>query len=164
MNASYLLGGWSSENLKLHGSLIFEKMESITLELSMERLLQRKTDKGLQKELPEENKCFKMVYDFQKPDNKNVPRLFIRSNGENFSPAVKELDLPINTILDIYDQRLFKTENKNLPLFKDSLRKIIDYFKLGFSRHNSYKHFPFKWKGSSEYENIADFYQDTISS
>ncbi|MCA9365098.1 MAG: type V CRISPR-associated protein Cas12a/Cpf1, partial [Candidatus Moranbacteria bacterium] len=39
-----------------------------------------------------------------------------------------------------------------------------DYFKLGFSRHNSYKHFPFKWKESSEYKNIADFYQDTIRS
>ncbi|MEK7142190.1 MAG: type V CRISPR-associated protein Cas12a/Cpf1 [Patescibacteria group bacterium] len=160
---SYLLGGWSSE-FETHGSLIFEKNGKYYLGVINGKALTKENRQRLAEGITEENKCFKMVYDFQKPDNKNVPRLFIRSNGENFSPAVKELDLPINTILDIYDQRLFKTENKNLPLFKDSLRKIIDYFKLGFSRHNSYKHFPFKWKGSSEYENIADFYQDTISS
>lgn len=160
---SYLLGGWSSE-FETYGSLIFEKKGKYYLGVINGKALAKEKRQRLTEGITEENKCFKMVYDFQKPDNKNVPRLFIRSKGENFSPAVKELNLPINTVLDIYDKGLFKTENKNHPLFKDSLIKIIDYFKLGFSRHNSYKHFPFKWKESLEYKNIADFYQDTIRS
>ena len=39
----------------------------------------------------------KVVYDFQKPDNKNTPRLFIRSKGTSFAPAVSQYNLPIES-------------------------------------------------------------------
>lgn len=160
---SYLLGGWSSE-FETYGSLLFEKNGKYYLGVINGKALSKEKRQTLTQSITNENRCRKMVYDFQKPDNKNVPRLFIRSKGKNFAPAVEELNLPIKTVLDIYDQGLFKTENKNHPSFKESLIKMIDYFKLGFSRHNSYKHFSFKWKESSKYKNIADFYQDTIRS
>ena len=108
----------------------------------------------------------KVIYDFQKPDNKNTPRLFIRSKGENYAPAVSRYNLPIESIIDIYDKGLFKTEYRkvNPKVYKESLIKIIDYFKLGFSRHDSYKHYNFTWKDSSEYNDIAAFYADVMSS
>ena len=49
------------------------------------------------------------VYLFQKVDAKNIPRIFIRSKGSNLAPAVNEFQLPIETILDIYDNKFFTT-------------------------------------------------------
>lgn len=112
----------------------------------------------------EQNKAKRFVYDFQKPDNKNTPRLFIRSKWDNFAPAVEDLKLPINDIIDIYDSELYKVDKKNPTKHKESLRKLIDYFKLWFTKHQSYKHFNFIWKNSNEYENIADFYRDVEKS
>lgn len=108
----------------------------------------------------------KVVYDFQKPDNKNTPRLFIRSKGENYSPAVSQYNLPIESVIDIYDKGLFKTEyrNKNPEIYKQSLVKMIEYFKLGFTNHQSYKDYHFCWKESSDYNDISEFYADVINS
>ncbi|MBO5608518.1 MAG: type V CRISPR-associated protein Cas12a/Cpf1 [Treponema sp.] len=107
-----------------------------------------------------------VIYDFQKPDNKNTPRLFIRSKGDSYAPAVSKYHLPIESIIDIYDKGLFKTEYRNInqSVYKDSLVKMIDYFKLGFSRHDSYKHYNFCWKDSDKYNDISEFYSDTIKS
>ena len=108
----------------------------------------------------------KVVYDFQKPDNKNTPRLFIRSKGTSFAPAVSQYNLPIESVIEIYDKGLFKTEYRkiNSQVYKESLVKMIDYFKLGFTRHDSYKHYSFTWKDSSEYNDISEFYEDVMSS
>ena len=113
-----------------------------------------------------EHMISKVIYDFQKPDNKNTPRLFIRSKGDSYAPAVSKYNLPITDIIDIYDKGLFKTEYRkiNPEEYKKSLEKIIDYFKLGFSRHDSYKHYNFSWKKTTDYADIADFYSDTIKS
>lgn len=77
---------------------------------------------------------------------------------------MEKYNLPIHEVIEIYDKGLFKTENKDSLYYKESLRKLIDYFKLGFSRHESYKHYNFVWKESSEYQNIADFYRDVEKS
>lgn len=106
----------------------------------------------------------RFVYDFQKPDNKNTPRLFIRSKWDSFSPAVSELNLPINNILEIYDKELYKINKNNPNKHKPYLEKLINYFKEWFTKHKSYKHFNFVWKNSKEYENIADFYVDVEKS
>lgn len=108
----------------------------------------------------------KVVYDFQKPDKKNTPRLFIRSKGDNYAPAVKKCDLPIKDVIEIYDNGWFKTEyrKKNPKKYKDSLVKLIDYFKLGFKKHESYAHYKYAWKESELYNDINEFYEDTIKS
>ena len=105
-------------------------------------------------------------YDFQKPDNKNTPRLFIRSKGTSFAPAVSQYDLPIKDIIDIYDNEYFKTSFRSVDpqKYSQSLKKLIDYFKLGFSRHESYNHYSFCWKDSADYKDISEFYADTIAS
>ncbi|MGN0740408.1 MAG: type V CRISPR-associated protein Cas12a/Cpf1, partial [Treponema sp.] len=107
-----------------------------------------------------------LIYDFQKPDNKNTPRLFIRSKGDSYAPAVSKYNLPIESVIDLYDKGAFKTENrdKNPKEYKEALSKLIDYFKLGFSRHDSYKNYKFCWKKTEDYNDIAEFYADTIKS
>ena len=110
--------------------------------------------------------CKHLIYDFQKPDNKNTPRLFIRSKGDSYAPAVAKYNLPIESVIDFYDRGAFKTENrsKNPEEYKEALAKLIDYFKLGFSRHDSYKNYTFSWKETKDYNDIAEFYADTIKS
>lgn len=105
-------------------------------------------------------------YYFQKPDNKNTPRLFIRSKGTSYAPAVAAYQLPLDDVIEVYDQGYFKTDyrKKNPELYKKSLTQIIDYFKLGFTRHDSYKMFDFSWKPSEQYNDIAEFYRDTMMS
>jgi hypothetical protein len=159
----YLLSGWATK-YETYKSLIFKKNENYYLGIIGNQKLSEDEINQLEHIDKEKNIAHRMIYDFQKPDNKNVPRLFIRSKGVNFSPVVKELNLPVDSILDIYDRGLYKTLNKNNSNYKPSLIKLIDYFKLGFKKHPSYKHYNFKWKKSNQYENIAEFYQDTISS
>ena len=127
-------------------------------------------DKKLSEEdiefLKKSGNCKHLIYDFQKPDNKNTPRLFIRSKGDSYAPAVAKYNLPIESVIDFYDRGAFKTENrsKNPEEYKEALAKLIDYFKLGFSRHDSYKNYTFSWKETKDYNDIAEFYADTIKS
>ena len=127
-------------------------------------------DKKMTKEdidfLKKDGNCKHLIYDFQKPDNKNTPRLFIRSKGNSYAPAVVKYNLPIESVIDLYDKGAFKTENrnKNPKEYKEALSKLIDYFKLGFSRHDSYKSYNFCWKKTENYNDIAEFYSDTIKS
>ncbi len=155
-----LLGGWSQEyNTK--AGLIFEK-EGLYYFVINDKQLSENEVKLLENE-DENSLGRRIILDFQKPDNKNVPRLFIRSKGENFAPAVKKYNLPIADVLEIYDQEKFKTEykKKNEKEFKESLHKLIDYFKKGFSLHESYKHYNFSWKTTTQYNDISEFYHDT---
>lgn len=160
---SSLLGGWS-RTYESNGAFIFEKKGKYYLGIIKGTKFNDEEVSLFYKDINENNLCKRMIYDFQKPDFKNFPRLFIRSNGDNFAPAVKKYHLPIHSILDIYDKGLYKTENKNNPNRQDSLNKMIDYFKLGIKHHDSYKHFDFKWQESNNYFNISEFYNDVTRS
>ncbi len=158
---SSLLSGWD-KNFESNGSYIFKKWNKFYLWV----INGTKPDGEILENLKTswKNTIKRFVYDFQKPDNKNIPRTFIRSKWDSFAPAVEKYNLPVEDIIDIYDAGLFKTENKNNSDFKESLKKMIDYFKLWLSKHDSYKHYNFVWKKSDEYENIADFYRDAEKS
>lgn len=163
LKCSYLLSGWSSD-FDTYSSLIIEKDGQYYLGIVNGRSLSLTDKNKISQNITQNNKAKKLVYDFQKPDNKNTPRLFIRSKGENFSPSVQELNLPIDSIIGIYDKGLFRTENRGNPEFKESLSKMIEYFKIGFTKHESYRNFNFKWKRSFDYNDIAEFYEDTMRS
>ncbi|PIN99799.1 type V CRISPR-associated protein Cpf1 [archaeon CG10_big_fil_rev_8_21_14_0_10_43_11] len=156
--SSSFLGGWPPDYAKKAG-LLYKKdglyYLAINYNLSKEDIKTLKQPNG--------ETATRIILDFQKPDNKNTPRLFIRSKGDSFAPAVEKYNLPINDILDIYDTGKFRTEHrkKNEEEYKISLGKLIDYFKKGFLKHDSYKHFNFDWKKTSEYKDIAEFYHDT---
>jgi CRISPR-associated protein Cpf1 len=161
--SGYFFSGWGID-YDSKSCLVVIKDENYYL-LIVDKKLQKSEIEFL-KENVNKNPAQRVIYDFQKPDNKNVPRLFIRSKGDRFAPAVHRYNLPIDSIIDIYDNGYFKTEYRaqNLSHFKECLSKLIDYFKLGFERHESYKHYQFNWKNSTQYNDIAEFYKDVINS
>lgn len=156
---SYFLSGWAPD-YETKAGLLYERNGNYYLGINNKKL-----------SLDEKNYlkgtgAKRIILDFQKPDNKNIPRLFIRSKGENFAPAVNKYSLPINDIIDIYDNGKFKTEYRkvNENDYKKSLHKLIDYYKIGFTKHESYKHYTFSWKTTTEYKDIAEFYNDVETS
>lgn len=160
---SYFLHGWP-QDYETKAGLIFIKGNRYYLAINDKKLTE--DEKFILKENYTHNPARRIILDFQKPDNKNVPRLFIRSKGEKFAPAVEKYNLPINDILDLYDEGKFKTEYRKInPVeFMKSLHMLIDYFKEGFCKHESYKHYSFKWKKTEQYQDIAEFYKDVIES
>lgn len=160
---SHFMSGWA-QGYETKGAVLFRDSQYYYI-----GIVNKKYDAEDIKKLSENAEASdfeRIVYDFQKPDNKNTPRLFIRSKGATFAPSVSQLKLPINDVLDIYDNGWFRAEYRkvNEEKYKDSLVKMIDYFKQGFSNHESYKHYSFNWKNSDEYKDIAEFYADTIHS
>lgn len=161
-DCSSFMNGWATEFGTKDALLFFDGSKYylgiVDSKLSKDELANIKSN-------TDENFCWLYV-DFQKPDNKNTPRLFIRSKGTAFAPAVEKYNLPIQDVIDIYDKGLFKTEYRkvNESIYKESLKKMIDYFKLGFSRHDSYKHYDFCWKNSADYNDISEFYNDVMNS
>ena len=158
---SDLLGGWGREFI-VNSAHIFEKdgcyyMGILQTNFSADDIVTMSAGK---KDMQ------RVVYEFQKPDNKNVPRLFIRTKATKFSPVIEEYGLPINDVLDYYDSGMFKTayRKKDEKGYKEALTKIIDYFKLGLKSHVSYKNFDYKWKPTEEYDNISEFYNDSLAS
>jgi len=160
---SHFLSGWASE-YSSKGALIIKRNENFYLAIVNKKLKDK--DISFLKKEPEGNLAHRVIYDFQKPDYKNIPRIFIRSKGDQFSPAVEKYNLPVQSIIDIYDNCYFKTEyrNRDPEKYKSSLIKLIDYFKEGLTKHESYKHYSFGWKESSEYEDISAFYNDVTNS
>lgn len=160
---SHFLTGWAQE-YSTKGGLIVKKENDFYL-LIVDKKLNDTDIKFLKKDVTA-NLAYKVIYDFQKPDSKNVPRLFIRSKGTDFAPAVKKYNLPINDIIEIYDKGYFRTSyrKKDPDKFKKSLIKLIDYFKKGFQKHESYRHYNFGWKESNQYNDISEFYKDVENS
>lgn len=161
-DCSSFLKGWGTE-FGTKDAFIFIDEKKYYLGV-INKKLDSDTVKYLQ--TPGEHIIKQVFVNFQKPDFKNFPRLFIRSKKDRFAPAVEQFNLPVNDILDIYDKGLYKTEyrKENPIIYKESLIKMIDYFKLGISQHESFKGFKLTWKESSEYENISDFYADVTAS
>lgn len=159
-NSSFL-SGWA-RGYETKGGVFFKDSDNYYIGIVNKRFSEEDIEKLTSNA---ENSDFeRVVYDFQKPDKKNTPRLFIRSKGASFAPSVAQLSLPVDDIIDIYDNGRFQTEYRKIDEkeFKEALTKMIDYFKLGFSRHEAYKHYSFKWKNSEDYKNISEFYKDTM--
>jgi len=161
--SSYLLNGWA-QDYDTKAGLIFIKDDKYYLAINNKKL--NEEEKTKLKANYESNPAKRVVLDFQKPDNKNIPRLFIRSKGENFAPAVEKYQLPIDKVIEIYDNGKFTTKYRSIDEsdYLKSLHKLIDYYKEGFTKHDSYKHYSFAWKATNEYKDIAEFYKDVEES
>lgn len=157
---SHFLRGWI-QDYETKAGLIFFKDGLYYLGINnkklsdSEKLILKSNEKG-------NNIGKRIILDFQKSDNKNIPRIFIRSKGNNFAPSVSEYNLPIHDIIKIYDEGKFKTEYRKVNEldYLKSLHKLIDYFKLGFQKHKSFNHYNFIWKETKEYKDISEFYND----
>lgn len=166
LNRGDFLKGWAKptewNNKEAH---LIEKCGKYYLFITSRTLKEDEWKKPLYNKSGNFEKSDIIEYYFQKVDNKQVPRLFIRTKEDKFSPNIEAYDLPINDVIEIYDKGYFKTSyrDKNPVIYRESLTKLIDYFKLGFSKHDSYKCFSFNWKNSTEYADISEFYLDTMA-
>lgn len=163
LGCSSLLNGWENDNnYHNNGAVLFSNENDFYLAKLNEKL----NPNDIEKLKKDKSVAYRYIYRMQKPDNKTIPKNFIRSKGTNYAPAIKEYNLPIEEIIELYDKGKYKTEYKkiNPQEYKESLIKLIDYFKLGLQLHSSYNVFDFKWKESQDYENIAEFYKDVINS
>lgn len=158
---SDFLGGWG-QSFDTKEALIFQKENLYYIGVVERKYAATEVD-YLYADIDNNNRAIRFVYNFQKADNKNIPRTFIRSKGENYAPAVTKYHLPIEDIIEIYDAEKFKTKYKkvNEEEYYQSLEKLIDYFKDGILKNENYSKFHFQWRPSNEYENIAEFYKDT---
>lgn len=110
--------------------------------------------------------CKIMDYNQQKVNFANNPRVFIYSKGSNRAPAVAKYQLPIETIeADYVEYKNSKDKSAYMlsnPTFQN---RLIDYYKIGMSRHEDYNifHSTFlnSWKPTTEYQTIKEFNEHT---
>lgn len=100
------------------------------------------------------------IYNYQSIDYRNIPRKFIYSKGNRFAPSVERYNLPIEDVIEVYNNKYYRTEyeEKNPKIYKKSLTSLIDYFKIGVNRDMDFEKFDIKLKDSNEYKNINEFY------
>ena len=158
---SHFLSGWAKDYNKKAG-LIYEKAGLCYLAIVDEKI--SNDDKKLLHKNVDEDVASRIIFDFQKPDEKNAPRLFIYSkkNPITIAPAVDIYNLPIDSVLDVWNKGKYKVEYRQQDQlgYEQALYSLIDYFKEGFSKHESYKHYDFKWKETNKYKDISEFYHD----
>jgi hypothetical protein len=161
------LKGWSVD-YKSKGAMFFIKDGKYYVGI-VDKLFTDE-DRNIINENPHENPITRIINDFQKPDFKNFPRIFIRSinkpERQQIAPAVEKYNLPVDEILEIYDKGLYKTKHRDInPVeYGESLTKMIEYYKQAIRRHESYCHYAFNWKESCEYNDISEFFKDSEES
>lgn len=156
---SYFLSGWSTNGKIAKGDAsIF--INDGQYYLGVNRCLSDE-DIAYLEDAGAESGAKRAVYKFMPSAYRNIPRVFIQSKKNNIAPAVADYNLPVETVIDIYDKKLFDDKNENDPQKrKESLAKLIDYYKIGLSRHPSYSYFDIQLKKSDDYNTLKEFYDD----
>lgn len=160
-NCSSFLSGWS-QDWATHDSFLIEKDDRYYLAVLERGLSEAERTRLLS---PGDTESSYLEYRLQKVDFKNFPRLFIRSKADRYAPAVRQYNLPVESILDIYDSRLFTARYRTSApeVYQNAVHKMIDYYKLGLSQHESYRHFNLRWKDTASYASMDEFYSDVQS-
>lgn len=164
------LSGWSSsDNNSKYGTkdAIFVLKGNDYYLAIIDKKLDKKSVESLSQECEcEEDRAQRIVYYLQTTENGNLPRLLIRSKKPNYAPVVGKFNLPVESIIELYDKGWYKTEyeKENPEVYKESLTKLIDYFKLGISKHESLNMFDVPSHKSNKYGDIKEFYADAQKS
>ncbi|MCQ2596556.1 MAG: type V CRISPR-associated protein Cas12a/Cpf1 [Treponema sp.] len=92
----------------------------------------------------------KMYIKYIPSPNKMLPHIFFSAKGiKTFNPSEE--------LLEKYKKGLYK-KGENFDL--DFCHELIDYFKNGIKNYENYNVFDFKFKETSEYNDISEFYKD----
>lgn len=92
----------------------------------------------------------KMVYKYLPSPNKMFPKVFFSEKGkETFQPSAR--------ILQIYENGTFK-KGENFDL--DALHELIDFYKDGIQKYDSWKDFKFDFAPTEKYKDISEFYRN----
>ena len=119
------LSGWAQDFGK-KGSHIIRKGNDYYLMIVEQKLTRE--DAAMLEQGSEDNAAIRYGYCFVKADNKTVPKMLIHSKGTNIAPAVEKYGLPVNDILELYDNRYFMTKyaEKDPEAQKEATAAMVD--------------------------------------
>ncbi len=144
---SQLLGGWDKNKERDYRTVLLRKDNNYYL------AIMDKTNNKVFVDYPYEDgeEYFdKMEYKLLPGPNKMLPKVFFaNSNIDYFKPSSK--------ILQIRSKETFK-KGANFNL--DDCHAMIDFYKQSIEKHEDWKNFNFKFKQTTEYNDIGEFYKD----
>lgn len=142
-----LLGGWDKNKERDYRTVLLRKGNDYYL------AIMDKSNNKIFVEYPYENgeEYFdKMEYKLLPGPNKMLPKVFFaNSNIDYFKPSSK--------ILQIRSAETFK-KGANFNL--DDCHAMIDFYKESIEKHDDWKKFNFKFKETTDYNDIGEFYKD----
>lgn len=146
---STLLAGWDINKENGNLSIILRKDGYYYLAIANKqdnraiKMIRQSTDIG--------GDCYeKLMYKYVPEPHKMLPKVFFSKKGmETFNPSQE--------ILDIYKNERFKN-GENFD--RDSLWKLIDFYKENLPQYDGWDVFDFQFKETKDYNSINDFFQD----
>ena len=103
-----------------------------------------------EKDSNEQNNYKKMEYKLLPGPNKMLPKVFFsNSRIEEFNPS-KELQEKYN--------KGYHKKGKDFDI--NFCHELIDFYKQSLNKHEDWKKFNFKFKDTSEYNDISEFYRE----
>jgi hypothetical protein len=94
--------------------------------------------------------CEKMNYKLLPGPNKMLPKVFFSKKGVQFYKPSQE-------IIRLYNKKEFK---KGDTFNKNSLHKLINFYKESIAKTEDWSVFQFKFKNTKDYADISQFYKD----
>jgi len=145
---STLADGWDNNKETSNLCVLLERNENYYLGVM------KKTENKIFKEYPKETqneKNYKKInYKLLPGPNKMLPKVFFSKKNIDFYNPNTEL-------LRKYNLGLFK-KGKDFDL--SFCHELIDFYKISIMKHPDWKNFDFKFKETSQYQDISEFYRD----
>lgn len=157
---SNLAGGWDMNKESANSCIILrdpEKRQYLAIIAKPKKpqkghnKIFEKNDKNTLYDLIQGNEVWqKMNYKLLPGPNKMLPKCLLPGKNRFKYGATLEL-------LEVYDKGLFK---KGVDFSKESLFKVIDFYKKGLEKYEDWQCFNFKFKETKDYQDISQFYTD----
>lgn len=143
-----LLDGWDVNKEKANLGVVLLKDEKYYLGIINPYC--KKIFKTEQKDSNRENSYKKMEYKLLPGPNKMLPKVFFsKTRIYEFAPSDK--------LLEKYNKGYHK-KGKDFDI--DFCHELIDFYKSSLGKHEEWKKFNFKFKDTSEYNDISEFYKE----
>lgn len=143
-----LLNGWDLNKEEANLGVILLKNEKYYLGIINPYC--KKIFKIQEKDSNSENNYKKMEYKLLPGPNKMLPKVF-------FSKSKIDEFMPSDELLEKYNKGCHK-KGKDFDI--NFCHELIDFYKTSLNKHKDWKKFDFKFKSTSEYNDISEFYKD----
>ena len=143
-----LLDGWDVNKEEANLGVILLKNEKYYLGIINPYC--KKIFKTEEKDFNSENNYKKMEYKLLPGPNKMLPKVFFsKSRIDEFKPS--------DELLEKYNKGCHK-KGKDFDI--NFCHELIDFYKNSLNKHEDWKKFSFKFKDTSEYNDISEFYKE----
>ena len=143
-----LLNGWDLNKEEANLGVILLKNEKYYLGIINPYC--KKIFQIQEKDSNSENNYKKMEYKLLPGPNKMLPKVF-------FSKSKIDEFMPSDELLEKYNKGCHK-KGKDFDI--NFCHELIDFYKTSLNKHKDWKKFDFKFKSTSEYNDISEFYKD----